>query len=274
MARPVTLTVGDQQIRLRLNDRIDLYKDAWECKRHSNADFELHMILKGSCALEIGDRQYDLAERSAVIVPPGQYHLPKPLPGEFERFTMSFSLGRSGLRSALEEVKPFAVTDSMVQLCQRIFRECGDNAPFRGELLQALVTQLLLEVLRCLGLGKRSQEAPAEVNESIQRIDDFFELHMADDMGAEELAESLHISRRQLARILQKTYGMGFREKRVRTRMDHAAWLLRNTADPIQRVAAAVGYASETAFYQTFVRQFGQTPGQYRAEANQKKTQQ
>ena len=272
MARPITVTVGKEQLQLRLNDRIHLFKDSWECKRHSNADFELHMVLKGSCALEIEDRQYTLTARTAVIVPPGRYHLPKPMPGEFERFTMSFSLGRGALRTALEETEPFAVTQPMEQLCQSIFRECGDSAPFRRDLLQALLTELLLWVFRGLKLGQHSQaETPVEAGGSIQKIDDFFELHMADDIGAEELAASLHISRRQLARILQKTYGIGFREKRIRTRMDHAAWLLRNTDDPVNRIAEAVGYASETAFYQAFTDQFGQTPGQYRTETKQTK---
>lgn len=264
MARSITVTVGKEQVQLRLNDRIHLFKDAWECKRHSNAEFELHMILKGGCALEIEDRSYDLPQRWAVIVPPGRYHLPKIREGDFERFTMSFSLGRGPLRTALEEIRPFAVTDRAAALCQSIFAECGDSAPFRTEMLQTLATQLLLEVFRGLALGEEKAEEAAETVGNIQKIDDFFELHMADDLSAEALAASLHISRRQLGRILQKTYGMGFREKRIRTRMEHAAWLLRTTEQPVNRIAEAVGYASETAFYQAFQTQFGQTPAQYR----------
>ena len=268
MARPITVTVGQEQVQLRLNDRIHLFKDDWECKRHSNAEFELHMILKGGCRLEIEDRHYTMTAGTAVIVPPGQYHLPKVVPGEFERFTMSFSTGRGNLRTALETVRPFGVTDRADALCRSIFDECGGNAPFRKEMLQALATQLLLEVFRCLELGQESREETVETVGIIQRIDDFFELHMADDASAEELAASLHISRRQLARVLQKTYGMGFREKRIRTRMEHAAWLLRTTDTPVNRIAEAVGYASETAFYQAFTDRFGQTPGEYRRAAS------
>lgn len=267
MARSITVEVGSEQLQLRLNDRIHLYKDSWECKRHSNAEFELHMVLKGSCILEIEDRHYTLQARSAVVIPPGQYHLPKPLPGEFERFTLSFSLGQGALRSALEEPQLVLVTEKTAQLCQSIFRECGGDAPFRRELLQALLIQLLLEVFRSLQLGQTEQTDSGDAfNGIIQKIDDFFELHMADDAGTETLAASLHISRRQLARILQKTYGMGFREKRIRTRMEHAAWLLRSTDDSVSRIAAAVGYASETAFYQAFKEQFGQTPYRYRKQ--------
>ena len=270
MAQSITVTVGKEQVQLRLNDRIHLFKDAWECKRHSNADFELHMILKGSCRLEIEDRHYAMTAQTAVIVPPGWYHLPKIQAGDFERFTLSFSLGRGRLRTALEEIRPFGVTDRAARLCQSIFAECGGSASFRTEMLQALATQLLLEIFRSLELGEEKAEETAETVGNIQKIDDFFELHMADDVSAEELAESLHISRRQLGRILQKTYGMGFREKRIRTRMEHAAWLLRTTEQPVNRIAETVGYASETAFYQAFQTQFGQTPAQYRRAASRR----
>ncbi len=264
MARPITVTVGKEQVQLRLNDRIHLFKDAWECKRHSNADFELHMILKGGCALEIEDRSYDLPERWAVIVPPGRYHLPKTQDGDFERFTLSFSLGRGPLRTALEEIRIFAVTDRAAQLCQSIFTECGGSAAFRQEMLQALATQLLLEVFRSLELGEEKAEETAETVGNIQKIDDFFELHMADDVSAEALAASLHISRRQLNRILQKTYGMGFREKRIRTRMEHAAWLLRTSQRTVNQICLDVGYSSESTFYQNFKAYHGKTPQQYR----------
>ena len=87
---------------------------------------------------------------------------------------------------------------------------------------------------------------------------------MAENVGAEKLAEQLHLSRRQLARVLQQTYGMGFREKLIRTRMDHASWLLRNTQLPVSHIVMKVGYASEAAFFQAFHSRFGTTPRQYR----------
>ncbi|MFD8755124.1 AraC family transcriptional regulator [Kitasatospora sp. NPDC059577] len=48
-------------------------------------------------------------------------------------------------------------------------------------------------------------------------------------------------------------------------RMTRAAGLLRTTADPLEAVARKVGYASPYALSHAFVRQFGTTPGRYRA---------
>ena len=265
MGQIVTVGFGKEKLQLRLNENLHLFKDAWVCKRHSNADFELHIILKGSCDLEVDDRSFSMEAGRAVIIAPGAYHLPTPQKGPFERFTMSFALEAGAVMERLRQTEVFSVTKEMDRLCRDIFRETAGTSPYRREMLQALTTQLMICTLRTLGIQAPSAAPTTRAGrEVIQQLDDFFELHMADDVGAEVLAEQLHLSRRQLARILQKTYGMGFREKRIRARMDHAAWLLHSTADSVNQIAEAVGYASETAFYQAFRDYFGQTPGQYR----------
>ena len=92
MGQIVTVGFGKEKLQLRLNENLHLFKDDWVCKRHSNADFELHIILKGSCDLEVDDRLFSMKAGHAVIIAPGAYHLPTPKKGAFERFTMSFAL--------------------------------------------------------------------------------------------------------------------------------------------------------------------------------------
>ena len=95
-------------------------------------------------------------------------------------------------------------------------------------------------------------------------MDTYFEQHFADSAGEQVLAELLHVSRRQLVRILQEHYGMSFRQKLLCTRMDYAAWLLRTTDSPVSNICDRVGYSSEAAFFKTFRQHFGSTPNRYR----------
>ena len=90
----------------------------------------------------------------------------------------------------------------------------------------------------------------------------------------EDLAREVHLSKSQLNRLLKEHYGMTFREKLLKTRMDRASWLLKHTEKPIDEVADAVGYRSESAFYQVFRKEFSITPEKYRFQKKKEQEEQ
>lgn len=73
------------------------------------------------------------------------------------------------------------------------------------------------------------------------------------------VAKELHVSVRQLARIIQKQYGCTYREKVLALRMQHALKLLEKGVSASQ-TAYEVGYSSASAFHTAFVRYYGETP--------------
>ncbi len=77
-----------------------------------------------------------------------------------------------------------------------------------------------------------------------------------------EIAEELHLSERQLARIIEKHYGCSYREQIVRLRMQEAVGLL-NQGLSVKDVAYTVGYESVRAFQSAFVKQYGTSPGTF-----------
>jgi len=265
------LKLGPNKLLLRQSETMHLNRHCWRNNRHNNAYYELHIILKGCCLVDVEDHQYSLHENQAILIAPGQYHRPQTLPGEFDFYSVSFSLSAGPLYEALQRHIPsckiFPVTSEISSACRNIYHEMSSGSPFRQELLQALQTQLLLYAIRQLELASKPAAAPhtATEKERTDMIDDFFEHHMADRAGAETLANRMHLSRRQLARVLKEYYGMGFQQKLIQTRMDQAAWLLRSSKKLVSEIAGTVGYTSEAAFYQVFRNHFQMTPQQYRA---------
>lgn len=265
------LKLGPNRLLLRQSENMHLNRHCWRNNRHNNADYELHIILKGCCLLDVEDHQYPLQEGQAVLIAPGQYHRPQTLPGEFDFYSLSFSLSAGPLYEALRHHIPscriFLITSDMASICRNLFFEMGAGNPFRQEILQTMQTQLLLYTFRQLDLVGKPAAAPHTTSgkERTDLIDDFFEHHLADRAGAETLANRMHLSRRQLARVLQEYYGMGFQQKLIQTRMDQAAWLLRSSKKRVGEIAGTVGYTSEAAFYQVFRNHFHMTPQQYRA---------
>lgn len=250
----------------------------WDTGRHCNATYELHMILRGSCQVEVKDQLLTLTEPQALLIAPGQYHHPKTFSADFERLFVYFTPSKGTLRLSLRKNIPmyqvFTVTPEILQICHSIAKESIAGKEHRKDMIQALLTQLILHTDRLLQLTKVSlSDTDTYAEDSrISQIDNFFEDNFHCHAGRAQLAKQLHLSERQLLRLLQDIYGMGYQEKLINARMDHAAWLLRTTKQPISEISGRVGYASETAFFRVFKAYFHMTPQQYRTQFQQSNT--
>lgn len=243
----------------------------WGSDRHCHGEYELHILLSGHARMEVGKEIHALSAQTGLLIAPGQYHRPLA-DGPLERFSLRLNVPEGAFWESLRQKVPvsqgFFLSEDMCRMCRAFFYEAEAANPYRREVQQALLTQLVIGALRNLG-AEQSQVPGRETVSSMERmafIDDFFEKNFAVSGGKEELARLLFLSQRQLARLLQKDYGMGYQEKLVGARMDYAAMLLRTTDQPVFRIAEQVGYKSESAFYKAFSRQYHMTPLKYRKE--------
>ncbi|MCL9792774.1 helix-turn-helix transcriptional regulator [Frankia sp. AgKG'84/4] len=81
------------------------------------------------------------------------------------------------------------------------------------------------------------------------------------------LADHVAVSRATLARRFPALVGETQAAYLTRWRMDLAARRLRDTDDPIEVIARAVGYTSEYAFSRAFSRDRALPPGRYRVQS-------
>lgn len=266
------ISLGEDKVFIRLSSRFDDQQYTWASLRHCNAEYELHIAMSGSCQLEIEDHTYLLTAPQAIIIPPGLYHYPYELSETFEHFTISFTLSDGALLRSLSNAEsigiPFSISGEPVSLCRSIYREYIDTSLYRSEMLHALLSGLIISILRPLRLkeGKEDARLLTEEAERVVLMDEFFSSCFTENARAEALAERLHLSKRQLARVVKQHYGMCFQQKLTNSRMDRAAWLLRTSDQSIGEIAELVGYSSEAAFYQVFRDWFHLTPGQYRRQ--------
>ena len=263
----VVVRLDDTRFVLSLNTTLHETQYSWDTERHCNGDYELHMILCGNCAVNVDNRLYEISGGHAILIAPGQYHKPQTVSSNFCRLSLSFSLSGSLQPQIVHEIMPCKVIDlplPVQQIAKQLLSEVSEASAYQSEMLNALGKQLLISILRILKISQGTARDNTSADWRTGVIDDYFEKRAYAYGTENELAELLHLSRRQLTRVLQTNYGMNFRQKLMSARMEHAGWLLRSTQKSVTEVCDAVGYTSEAMFYKNFKTYHGMTPLQYR----------
>lgn len=278
----VRTEVCSHTICLSFNLSQDLSSD-WTIYRHANQEYELHFVFRGTCFFSVEDTTYPLIGPAAILIPPGFYHQPSQQSEDLIHFSINIAvLSEEGSRllSVFRNVTLPIISEQQTSLADRLLAECFAPLLCREEMVSCLISVLFFSILRSANAENTLNTMPVPSrgkkrnSTDIYRtdiIDRFFSLRHSEEVNEALLAEELHLSIRQLSRILQNKYGMGFREKLMATRMEHAAYLLKNSQLNVSEIADTVGYPSESCFYQHFREYFLTTPKQYRKNGENEK---
>jgi AraC-like DNA-binding protein/quercetin dioxygenase-like cupin family protein len=158
----------------------------------------------------------------------------------------------------------------------------ADVAPFRGAQCEVLeVSTLLRELIVALALADagearesilaslildelaRSATLPIRValpdDKRLRLLCETLIAEPASPLTLDEWAARVGASGRTLARLFERELGMSFGQWRQQVRLAHAAPLIARGM-PLSRVAAELGYASQSAFSAMVKKTFGQSP--------------
>ena len=271
----IELQIAGTPIILQMGPDDEASRRTWPTGRHNNDEFEVHILLAGSCELEVGNQTINFPQSKAVLIAPGTFHGPRNLSEDFERFCFSFVPTRQEFSQQLiDQVRTASICNLppvAASICKIILGELSGEYPYSEDIIRALFVQLLVIIFRRTHLEFSRQAIPSNTAAWRTATIDAFFSPMPDNFGTEdELAAMLNLSRRQLNRVLIRNYGMGFRQKMLQTRMEYAGNLLRSTDQKISQVGIEVGYTAESSFYKAFQSYYGMTPQQYRNAHTQK----
>ncbi len=115
-------------------------------------------------------------------------------------------------------------------------------------------------------LDKEMAEKPSLFNDTeanrLYKIERLCSAFYAEEFPLSLLAEELHLSERQVERIIKKHFGYGFHALITSYRM-RAAELLLLRGTPVGEISEAVGYGSPSAFHRAFRNTYGCSPNEY-----------
>lgn len=87
----------------------------------------------------------------------------------------------------------------------------------------------------------------------------------ASPLRVDDLARAAGMSADQLERLMQRVLAISPKQYVLRTRAEHAAFLLATTDHPIPEIAASCGYFDQSQMTRQFRAFVGLTPGRYRS---------
>lgn len=262
------LKLSHYECTVRVNENITGEPD-YKTGRHCNAEHELFIILSGEAKMSANDREYAITAGQALLIPPSNFHSMNSGSDNLQYIVIPFGISSYARvkDSFLCEVKCICLSKDTLITANKLLLEISKRPPFLRERTEARVTLILSEIFsEVIRPSARVFDEAYNVNGRLTVIDDFFEKEFTKYGTAELLAKKLHLSVRQLNRVLLENYGMGFREKLMLARMDRAAWLLRTSRISIQRISEEVGYLSQNSFFKAFSSHFGLGPSKYRKE--------
>ena len=102
--------------------------------------------------------------------------------------------------------------------------------------------------------------------ERLQRVRDYVEAHLDDDLSLTVLADIACLSPYHFSRSFKEATEVGPHRYVMQRRLARAKILLRRTNQPLAGVAQEAGFADQSHLTQMFRREMGVTPGRFRAE--------
>lgn len=250
--------------------------------QHRHPAFEVHYVAAGQCKAICNGKSYTLQNESILLVPPGAYHDVLLADKQTVRLSISFSLKKGAqtdsktdalynifdriapITADLRDSEPKRILTRMLQLL-----DSPDNDTYRNDKLLALCNNLLLELIPYItdiSTNSRFMQTDEKTEDVSFKIDDFLGTNFMYNNAKSRMASELYISPRQLQRIIQKNYGMSYRQKLSETRVQIAIDLLRNTDMQIHKIAEILGYSCSANFSAFMKRATGKTPSQIRKE--------
>ena len=243
---------------------------------HAHASYTATVVLAGRMQVCVGDGEFILTAGDAAFTGVGQLHAAEADDVDFVSIHIQPPLinemaAEMGLTRATAEVvfrAGRAADEAVAAVARRIASEATDESPGHQLMLDALVRQLAIHLLRShLTVRKSAQielSRVGPVDRRLRRALEFMHDNYARELALEEIAAAAYLSEYHFARLFKQITGATPHVYLANLRIEKARRLLVETAHPIIEVAAMVGYQSQSHFTKIFKSVTGLTPRAYR----------
>ena len=232
---------------------------------HYSCDHEMVYVDYGKVHLRIGGRTIIVNSGECVFIPGGAWH---SFAGEegthFDYLNIMFTgkLPDSLFRRCLP------VNRNCLGLLERLKQESIQNIPYYKEIIACHLTELIIHLLR--QITRALPDKPLDPiylqhyrSETVNKAMSVIANSYSSPLTLKQLGKAVGISESHLRAIIKKETGKNFSLILHEHRVAAAKHLLLDSKFPIQGIANAVGYSSQSFFFKIFKRLTEMTPKAY-----------
>lgn len=206
---------------------------------HTHNYAEIHVVAKGTAVLLLDGKPIDLKAGDVVLIPEKTFHMYTAYSEDVEHTAfMVESNAREIARDRkpvellaffMDEIKKCEKTGDMTMVAPYLSLLCGKFFPEDAVKTQAITDHGYI-------------------------IHNYISRHYDKEPNMEELAEQLHFSPRQTARLVLQHTGMPFKKAVLTYRMKVAQHLAENTDLTLSEIAQKIGYSTYNGFWKAYTR--------------------
>ncbi|MBN2713172.1 MAG: AraC family transcriptional regulator [Planctomycetes bacterium] len=248
---------------------------------HPHRNHELIFVTDGTyrCALNNEEEEVSVKPGQLVIVEPGNIHRDICVPplsfyalwfdvlkvnakGQPEKLSM-LRRGLSGAQHVFD-IDSNIFTPRLDSILQKI----KENSRFSPVLQQVMGKEIFWRLAECLPIDRLN---PALTDSTLgsqlkYRLNSLFETNRSSNLSVSDMAGLLNMSESSLTQKCRKVLGLSPARAFLKFRLNRAMHLLRRTNLSIKEIGSISGFNDASHFVNTFRKETGLTPGQYKSE--------
>ena len=283
--RNLSVDIGDLRVDFLGTSRLLSAENIVTSPLHLHSKHEFQYILSGSLAACINNDQIiHVKSNSVLLIPPNILHSNVDEQGQRLILTVAMQQLHTGTAGApFSEYgyycelfgafrEPIIFQDTIMTYCIQQLIGLPD-LPQNMHKRKSLLTMLFIRLAEGVQQHGHTEaeryklQPGTQYNQQYFLIEQYINTHYNKKTSVEEIAEFLHISRRQADRIVDQIFGKTYATLILERRMSIAQTLLQKTDMTCTQIAEKVGYTSYTGFYVAFKQHFGMPPDEMRTRA-------
>lgn len=248
-------------------------KDTFPAKMHSHSFREAHYCTSGTmiCCTSDG-REYVVKSGETILICENVMHSCRYNSEESQRISIAYRVeGASdpygiGRHESEEQENIIVVSqaDEIYQLFCKISNEFDHQSICYREVIQTLLFQIAMKYERLTVKEENNKEYIERIDSRVEEMVLFINSNIHNNISTIDIAEHMHISKRQISRIIMKEFHMSCEDLIQSIKLRKAQELLMCTDESIENIASMVGYSNVFSFSKFFKKHEGMPPALFR----------